>query len=269
MQVQNLGVLRGDITLFGGPYSNAQALEALLRVSAGTTRICTGDLVAYCSAPAEVVAQSRAAGVHVVAGNCEKQLAARASGCGCGFEQGSACDLLSAGWYAYANARTPDADRAWMAALPDILTFEHAQRRYAVIHGGLSDVARFIWPSSDTEMAQEIRLIKDLCSDIDVIIAGHCGIAFARQKADVRWINAGVIGMPPNDGTQLTDYVRLSAAGVITFEKLRYDAQGAAEDMVAAGLIQGYQKALTTGYWPSEDILPEALRRVPASLASG
>jgi len=35
----------------------------------------------------------------------------------------------------------------------------------------------------------------------------------------------------------------------------------AAEAMIAAGLTQGYETALLTGYWPSEDILPLELRK--------
>jgi hypothetical protein len=31
--------------------------------------------------------------------------------------------------------------------------------------------------------------------------------------------------------------------------------------MVHAGLTQGYQTGLTTGWWPSEDVLPLVLRR--------
>ena len=56
----DLGILDGPLVLFGGPYSNAQALAALIRaaqdigVQSGQM-ICTGDVVAYCGAPARSV----------------------------------------------------------------------------------------------------------------------------------------------------------------------------------------------------------------------
>lgn len=154
MRYRDLGTLEGPVLLFGGPYSNVQALTALweeaeARRIPAARMICTGDVVAYCGAPARTVAQIRQLGCPVVAGNCEIQLGQGALDCGCGFEEGSACDLLSIGWFSHASAALPAADKAWMATLPDVLTFTHHGSRYAVIHGGVTDVARFIWPVSE------------------------------------------------------------------------------------------------------------------------
>ncbi len=93
-----LGVLDEPLLLFGGPYSNLQAVEALAAFAAargvfGGQMICTGDIVAYCGAPSESVAAIRALGCAVVAGNCELQLASGAEDCGCGFAPGSSCDM--------------------------------------------------------------------------------------------------------------------------------------------------------------------------------
>ena len=261
MRVQELGELRGEITIFGGPYSNVQALDAMLACASGTL-ICTGDLVAYCGAPNAVISRVQASGMCVVAGNCEKQLAASALDCGCGFEDGTTCDLLSAAWYAFANAQVGSAARAWMGGLPDILTFTHHGRRIAVLHGGVTDVARFIWSvSQEAEFLEELDALNMLCGDVDMVIAGHSGIAFAREIAGVRWVNAGVIGMPPHDGRAQTEFLRINEAGGLTFERLSYDVAGAVADMMQSGLSQGYHTSLQTGIWPSEDVLPDALRR--------
>ena len=130
MRHHDLGALNGPVLVFGGPYSNQQALQALLAEAArrqvpAASMICTGDVVAYCGAPVETIGAIRAAGCAVVAGNCEVQLAAGALDCGCGFEDGSACDLLSAGWFAFASAHVGAPDRDWMGGLPDIATFDH------------------------------------------------------------------------------------------------------------------------------------------------
>ena len=71
------------------------------------------------------------AGIGVVTGNCEEQLAADAEDCGCGFAPGSACDRLSAPGSPMRARLDPD-DRDWMAALP---------RRLDIAIAGLS------WPS--------------------------------------------------------------------------------------------------------------------------
>ena len=132
----------GPVLVFGGPYSNLQATEALLAAAAGLgipphRMICTGDVVAYGADPVRCVARLRAAGVAVVAGNCEEQLGAGAAECGCGFAAGSACDRLAAAWFAHADAALGADDRAWMRGLPASLELHIAGRRLLVLHGGV------------------------------------------------------------------------------------------------------------------------------------
>ncbi|SFD77099.1 Calcineurin-like phosphoesterase superfamily domain-containing protein [Sulfitobacter brevis] len=268
MRHQDLGERDGPVLVFGGPYSNLQALQAVLDVAAARgigagNLICTGDVVAYCGDPVQVVEAVRASGMTVVAGNCELQLAQGALDCGCGFDDGSACDLLSAGWFGFASAQVTQDQRDWMGQLPQIVTFSHQGKRYGVIHGGVTDVARFIWPSSPKAVfAEEWQAAEDVAGPLDAIIAGHCGVPFIRNTARGRWINAGVIGMPPHDGAQYTRFGVIDGADVL-IHSLKYDAQAAVNSMENAGLVQGYHRALMTGYWPSEDVLPDDLRLPP------
>ena len=273
MWIRELGHLDQPVMLFGGPYSNVQATQALMSQAErhaipGTHRICTGDVVAYCGKPNETVDLICASGCAVVAGNCEKQLASNAADCGCGFDEGSACDMLSVGWYRFANTHLSRSARDWMQQLPDVAVFWHHGKRFAVIHGGHTDIARFIWPTSTDEVfEQEWAALEASVGALDGVISGHCGLAFTKRTKHGVWINAGVIGMPPNDGDINTCFAILDN-GNITHHSLVYDAQSAQQDMVKAGLSQGYDTSLISGYWPSEDVLPPALRRSLA-LASG
>ena len=267
-RVQDLGALTGDVLLFGGAYSNLQATEAMLAEAESLgipveNRIFTGDAIAYCGNPLQtwdLVAREAAV---CVAGNCERQLETDAADCGCGFEEGSTCDALSDGWYGFARARVAgDKDlQAAFAACPDMAVFSHHGLRYVVIHGGATDRARFLWPASTpSDFTQEIDAIQSMIGPVDGVISGHSGIAFERQIGRVHWINAGAIGMPPHDGRPMTRYAVLSDDDV-RIHRLSYDATAARQAMEAAGLIQGYHLSLTTGVWPSEDVLPVALRR--------
>ena len=94
-------------------------------------------------------------GCHVVAGNCEEQLAAGAADCACGFEAGSECERLAKGWYPFANARISPASRAWMADLPKALTVGVGGWRLRVIHGGVDLINRFVFASEREVIAQE------------------------------------------------------------------------------------------------------------------
>ena len=268
MQVVDLGDLDGDVLLYGGTYSNLQATRALFDVADAlgippARRICTGDVAAYAADPAGTLDEVILRGGAVVAGNVERQLALGAEDCGCGFEDGSACDLLSRGWYPHAAAALaarPDL-RDWCGARPDAVIFRHAGRRWAAIHGGLTDIARFLWPvSPDAAFAEEIAAVEAACGPVDAVVAGHSGLPFVRTVDRHLWLNAGAVGLPPNDGAPGTRYAVLTGAGPV-IRRLAYDHAAARAAMETAGLTQGYETALVTGRWPSEDVLPPRLRR--------
>ena len=261
MRVQDFGHLDGPVVLFGGPYSNLQALEAMAEAAAGRDAICTGDIVGYCADPNATTALFRDKGLRAIAGNCERQLAEGDDDCGCGFDAGSTCSLLSRGWWPWLTANaTPDTVR-WLGDLPDIGCLVHRGRRYGVIHGGVTEIGRFLWPSSsEADFAHEIAALEAAIGRVDGVISGHCGIAFQRMIGRHHWINAGAIGLPPHDGRPETRFGVLMD-GEVTFERLSYDHGAARARMEAEGLTQGYHLALTTGIWPSEDVLPDALRR--------
>lgn len=266
MKISDLGRLDGPVVLWGGALGNLSALLALRDALAdnGTPAsnvICTGDLAGYCADGEACADAVRRLGWTAVAGNVERQLADGGADCGCGFPAGSACDVLSARWWAHNNANVSTATRFWFAGLPDIAVFQHGPRRYAVIHGGVTDISRFLWPvSRQPEFAEEIAALEAEVGPVDGVIAGHCGMAFQRVVAGRRWINAGVIGMPPNNGVPGGQYVRLDAGGAHII-RLAYDPGPAVEAMRRAGLTQGYDSALINGLWPSEEVLPEEMRR--------
>ncbi len=268
-QHRDFGILDGPVLLFGGPYSNFEATAALFERASllgitGERMICTGDVCAYCGSPAETARLVMGSGARVVAGNCELSLGARAGDCGCGFEDGAACDRFAMEWFTYADAALDEGSRAWMRGLPGIATFCAYGKRYAVIHGGASAVNRFIWPvAADAVLREEIALIEAALGPVDGVIGGHTGMAFERivsmGERPVHWINAGAIGLPAHDGDTRTSFALLTAKGV-RFERLDYDHGAAAAAMRDAGLRAGYDRSLEQGYWPSEDSFPSEMR---------
>ena len=262
---RDLGTLEGPLLLFGGPYSNAHALAALGEVARGlgipaTRMICTGDVCAYAAEPERTVTMMRALGCPVIAGNCEIALGNRAPDCGCGFDEGATCDRLSVEWYRHADAAVSEESRGWMRALPAGLLLVQGERRYAVIHGGADAVNRFVWPVDPAEVkAAQIAMLEAAHGRIDGVICGHTGIPFVEDVGRHRWINAGAIGLPPHDGDARTSYAVMDGE-TVTIHRLEYDHAGAAETMVKAGMTAGYHAALTSGWWPSEDSFPGAMR---------
>jgi uncharacterized Fe-S cluster-containing radical SAM superfamily protein/predicted phosphodiesterase len=188
-------------------------------------------------------------------GNCEESLAARAADCGCGFPAGSACERLSAAWFAYA-ANLLDGDAlTWMMGLPRRIDIEVGGYRFAVVHGSVERINQFVFASTAAALKRE-ALGK---AGLDGVIAGHCGMPFTQAIGSRLWHNAGVIGLPANDGTARSWYSVLAASGdgiAIEHRTLEYDHARAAAKMRGVGLPEDYAASLQSGFWPSCDVLP-------------
>jgi len=258
----DLGRLTGPVLLFGGPYSNLAATQAMQERTAElnippANVICTGDVIAYCAEPEETLQQIRNWGIAVVQGNCEESLGSDAPDCGCGFGEGTTCSLLSVEWYQYATAKIAAEDRIWMMNLPRQINFELAGRQLSVVHGGVQQINRFIFPSTEEQVKREEL---DLAGS-DILIGGHSGIPWGQKIDNRAWLNTGVIGLPANDGTADGWYLLLAPESDnirCCWQRLSYSAARSSHNMLEAGLRSGYAETLTSGLWPSMDVLPEA-----------
>ena len=268
--MNNLGDLsESKLLIFGGCYSNLAATKAMREVAnqlkvIPQKIICTGDLVAYCGEPAQVVDLIRDWGIHVLMGNCEESLGFEQLDCGCGFDEKSVCSTLSIAWYRYASQRITPEQRHWMKSLPRLIEFQFQSSRFSVVHGSVASINQFIFPS--TVLETKVSQIQQ--AEVDVVIGGHSGIPFGQTFIDKTaenktWLNSGVIGMPANDGTADGWYMLIepeNSGYQVSWHRLEYDAITSQKTTREAGMIE-YADALTTGLWPSMDILPMAERR--------
>lgn len=174
-------------------------------------------------------------------GNCEESLAAQAADCGCGFAEDSACAALSTQWYAYADRNANAESRRWIGSLPRRFELEINGRRLVVVHGGVTSINRFVFPSCTEAIEEELT-----ASDRDGVIAGHCGLPFTRAVGGRLWHNAGVVGMPANDGTPRVWFSVLTPSDdgiVVEHHAIDYDYASAATKMRQSGLPEGYAAA--------------------------
>jgi predicted phosphodiesterase len=256
----DLGNVTGEILIFGGPYSNLAATaamrkQALQRGIPAERVICTGDVVAYCAEPGQTIDLIRDWGIHVVMGNCEEAFAYSEPDCGCGFAVDSACSTLAITWYQYADRYVTKPQRKWMRDLPRAIEFSISRKRFTTLHASLSSINEFVFASSDS--LAKLAQIRE--AGVDAIIGGHCGIPFGQRIDDRLWLNAGVIGMPANDGGSHGWYMLITPAGnelEISWHRLDYDHAQSRVSTMAAGMRE-YGQALSDGLWPSIDILPQ------------
>lgn len=287
---KNIANLTGPVLLFGGAYSNLQALTAL-RAEAERMGIppqnviCTGDTAGYCADPAGCLDLIQDWGIHAIAGNVETNLVAGTDDCGCGFGDGSRCDMFAKLWYNYAGNNVTKRNLAYMAELPDVLSFTYAGREVVVLHGSPRNQSEFVWRSTDADLKAQF------CADAgaEVVVGGHCGLPFASQVPALSegtgplatpsgppglWLNPGVIGMPANDGTPRTWFMTLDDTSGFNFRfhALHYDHKGAKARMLDdRRLPVSYAATLTTGIWDNTEIMPpaeEAREGIPLDAAS-
>lgn len=261
MEIKEIELHTGPLAIFGGIYSNFQALEEFQRQIQGMgippeQVICTGDIVGYCGSPRACIDTLAAWGVHSILGNVEENLILGIDDCGCNFGEGSRCDLFSRQWYAFATANVGEKQLAYLRTLPYRLAFTLGKRRIHVLHGSPQHISEFIFESTPWEAKQ--AYFDQL--DVDIIIAGHTGIPFYQAMNGKIWINAGVIGMPANDGTSRVWYATLDVLGdevQCQFHAFEYDAGEANQIMLENGLSYQYADTLLSGLWDNNDILPE------------
>ena len=78
-KIKNIGSISGKVLIFGGVYSNLQALEKLKSIAKNLNLspdicICTRDIFGYCAQHEETVKLFKLWVVHSILGNVEIQL---------------------------------------------------------------------------------------------------------------------------------------------------------------------------------------------------
>lgn len=259
-QIKDLGKKSGKILLFGGVYSNLQALEALKKVAvkeniSPENCICTGDIVGYCAQPDETVQFFKSWGAKSIVGNVEIQLIENADNCGCDFKEGSRCDGFSQLWYPFAQTKLSENSLEFLKTLPNHISFSYVNKKVFIVHGSYFNVSEFIFKSTNWN----IKKPNFEATKCDIIIAGHCGLPFHHQEKEKLWLNPGVIGMPANDGNPSVWYAILDDSNNsfnFTHKTLDYNYKLTSKLMKNGLLPEEYSRTIITGIWDNTEILP-------------
>ncbi|MBF8148652.1 metallophosphoesterase family protein [Winogradskyella sp. F6397] len=260
--IVDIGKLTGKVLLFGGVYSNLQALEALIAVAESEgvppeNCICTGDIIGYCAQPEETMQTFKNWNARSIVGNVEIQLRDDEDDCGCDFREGSRCDGFSQQWYPYAKSKLSKDSLDYLETLPDHIQFTLGNQKVTVVHGSYGNVSEFIFKSTPwTTKHSNFE-----ATESDIIIAGHCGLPFEHNNSDKLWINPGVIGMPANDGKPNVWFAVLDDSTKplqVNFRKLEYNYTLTNKLMLNGLLPESYAKTIVSGIWDNMEILPEA-----------
>ncbi|MBV8900905.1 MAG: metallophosphoesterase family protein [Verrucomicrobia bacterium] len=267
------------IGLFGGVYSNALALRALLQDAGmrGLDRLyCLGDLGAFGPYPDRVCEVLRATGIPVIQGNYDHSLGNGLADCRCGYTD-PRDNYFAKLSYDYTFSRTSTGHKCWLAQLPAELRLTIGPWRVLLCHGSPRKTNEFLWETATSDAFLAWLFKRYEC---DVIVATHTGLPWAREvtvqagcqahaaQADgvprSGWfVNCGAIGRPANDGRTTVIYAVLSLPHTmlrkpeVKFVRLAYDHERFAGEMRAEGLPEEFVQTILTGWWTTcNEILP-------------
>ena len=260
-RIKHIGTKNGKLLLFGGVYSNLQALEQLISIAktegiSPENCISTGDITGYCAQPEETIQLFREWGALSIAGNVELQLTNDSEDCGCDFKAGSRCDGFSKTWFPFTKGKLSKESLQWISEIPEHISFDYGDKKVTVVHGNYGNTSEFIFKSNANKSKEECFSV----TKSDVIIAGHCGLPFHQTIKDKLWLNPGVIGMPANDSTTRVWYMILEVKKEkinYTHRSFDYDYSTAQQLMFKNHLPEAYADTLSSGLWDNMEILPE------------
>jgi len=253
----------GRVALFGGIYSNHVALEAAIadaRRRGAEAMFALGDLGAFGPRPDRAIEIVRDAGIATLAGNYDDSIGRGLDDCQCGYTDPRDNHFARLS-YRYTFEMTSPRNREWLSSLPRGIRIVLGDRRVLLCHGSPRRMNEFLWESTTPS-----HFLEKLCRDFeaDWIAGTHTGLKWQRAlPGGRRFVNAGVLGRPENDGTARVFYAILDAeGGEAEFVPLAYDHEALAAEMEGEGLPPEFVATIRTGWWTTcLEILPSKERR--------
>lgn len=240
------------MTIFGDIHANLPALEAVMQdiQARGLTNLyCLGDLVGYGTFPNEVTEFIRTSGIPTLMGNYDQGVGSSSDDCGCGYKT----DVerrrgeLSIAW---TNARTTDANKAFLRSLPAHIPVQIGDLSVLLVHGSPRKINEYMFADRPDEYFD--RIISAV--GVDVLVCGHTHLPYHKiLSGGHHIINAGSVGKP-KDHDPRAGYVVLTAEGCnlnVEFIRVPYDIERAAAAIEAtpdtSGMPHPFAQMLRAG----------------------
>ncbi len=228
-------------------HANLPALEAALQEieGIGVERLyCGGDLVGYGPSPNEVCRLVEDRAIPTIYGNYDFAIGRGLADCGCAYVTAHDRELgqLSVEW---TLAHTDASARHFLRGLPFDVRFELGGQRVRLVHGSPRKVNEYLFEDKPAHTFERIAA----GADCDVLVFGHTHKPWIDTHGGVLFVNCGSIGKP-KDGDPRAAFalLELDARGRVqaSIERVPYDAEAVAEQVVTAGLPAEFAEKLVT-----------------------
>ncbi len=198
-------------------HANRVALEAVLAdLPAVDALVCAGDVVGYNPWPGECVDRLADRDVPTVMGNHDRKVVDGTNFAG---------NRMARAGIAHAREQLTDAQRSWLAALPDERRL--FDDRLRVVHGHPDDPDRYTYPE---------EFDASLLDGEDVLVLGHTHLQHHAVTPDGVVCNPGSVGQP-RDGDPRAAYAIVDLSGpTVEPRRVPYDIDAVREAVREAGL---------------------------------
>ncbi len=225
-------------------HGNLPALQAVLaRIDQlGVERsFCGGDLVGYGPRPNEVCRLVEDSDIPTIYGNYDYAIARDDDDCGCAYVDRHDRELGERS-IAWTLVHTDARSKAFMRALPFDLRFELAGKRIRLVHGSPRKVNEYLFEDKPARTFERIAA----GADCDVLVFGHTHQPWVHEYGGVLFVNCGSVGKPKDGDPRAALAVLEGVDGDIraTIERVAYDVDAVAREVVASGLPAEYADRL-------------------------
>ena len=224
------------LAFFSDVHSNLPALDAVLADigAAGVdVRYALGDLTGYAPWPNEVIERLRAEAIPVVMGNYDDGTGFGRDECGCAYTNPAEAALGDEG-FAWTNAHTSDANKAWLRTLAPEIRLEADGHRFLLVHGSPRRINEYLYEDKPDETFARVAA----GANADAIVCGHTHRPYDKTVTGARFINVGSAGKP-KDGDPRTCWALIETAADdirVEFRRVAYDVEAAARAVEASEL---------------------------------
>lgn len=222
--------------VFGDIHGNIEALKAAYAAAqaAGAEKIYhLGDLGGYSPFVNEVVEFVMEHHIEGVQGNYDETVAHDREHCGCKAED-PVQEAMANRSFAWTKEHASRKTKEFLGSLPPEVTFSDYGRKVALFHGTPKKNNLYWYEDRPEkffhEMAEKVNA--------DILIYGHTHKPYRKDIGNRVFINAGSVGKPKDgDPRACVTLVDITLDDVkVTFLRISYDVEKAAQAIVAQGL---------------------------------
>lgn len=232
--------------LFSDIHANIRALDRVLEAIDRENPdkvICLGDLVGYGANPNEVIDRLRERKIPTIMGNYDDGVGYDREDCGCAYTTKEDRELGDRSLAWSKTAVIPENKNYLRRLLPEIREKVKGWK-ILLVHGSPRKINEYLFVDRPEERVAP--MLKK--TGADIVICGHTHLPYHKNIEGIHLINTGSVGKPKS-GSPEADFVIINFAEEleVSFRKVKYDWEAAADDIIKAGLPEKFAQQVRTG----------------------